>query len=69
MEGVAAELMQLSLDDGLRVMFEPTQSDLVVLHGGQPDVREGGRLTQRLPTVAEAPQRGRRVAAVATGAI
>ena len=51
-----AEFVQFTLDDGSRVMFESAESDLVALHGGQPEVREGGRLTERLQAVAEAAE-------------
>lgn len=37
-------------------MFESDESDLVTLRGGQPDVRDGGRLTARLQGVAEAAE-------------
>ncbi len=51
-----AEFVRFTLDDGSDVMFESAESDLVALHGGQPDVREGGRLTERLQGVAEAAE-------------
>jgi hypothetical protein len=53
---VMAEFVRFTLDDGSEVMFESAESDLVALHGGQPDVRDGGRLTDRLQGVAEAAQ-------------
>ena len=56
MGGVVAEFVRFTLDDGSDVMFESAESDLVALHGGQPVVREGGKLTERLRTVAEAAQ-------------
>jgi hypothetical protein len=37
-------------------MFGPAGGDLAVLLGSQPDVREDGKLTQRLQAVAEAPR-------------
>jgi hypothetical protein len=49
-----AEFVRFTLDDGSDVMFESAESDLVAQHGGQPDVREGGRLAERLQGVAEA---------------
>src|SRR5579859_2867746 len=43
--------------DGSEVLFESAESDLVALHGGgQPEVRDGGRLTARLQEVAEAAE-------------
>jgi hypothetical protein len=40
-----AEFVRFTLDDGSKVLFESAESDLVALHGGQPDVLDGGRLT------------------------
>jgi hypothetical protein len=37
-------------------MFESAEGDLVVQHGGPPDVREGGRLTERLQSVGDAAE-------------
>jgi hypothetical protein len=54
--GVVAEFVRFTLDDGSEVVFESAESDLVRLHGGQPEVREGGRLTERLRGVAEAAE-------------
>lgn len=51
-----AEFVRFTLDDGSDVMFESAESDLVAQHGGGPDVREGGRLTERLQGVAEAAE-------------
>jgi hypothetical protein len=51
-----AEFVEFTLNDGSRVVFEAAEADLVALHGGQPDVREGGRLTERLHAVAEAAE-------------
>ena len=51
-----AEFVRFTFDDGSQVMFESAESDLVALRGGQPDVREGGRLTERLRGVAEAAE-------------
>jgi hypothetical protein len=51
-----AEFVRFTLDDGSVVMFESAESDLVALHGGQPDVSDGGRLTARLQGVAEAAE-------------
>lgn len=54
--GVVAEFVQFTLDAGSLVMFESAESGLVALHGGQPEVREGGKLTARLHGVAEAAE-------------
>jgi hypothetical protein len=51
-----AEFVRFTLEDGSQVLFESAEGDLVALHGGQPDVREGGRLTERLHAVAEAAE-------------
>jgi Trypsin-co-occurring domain 1 len=52
-----AEFVRFTLDDDSMVIFESAESDLVTLRGGgQPDVREGGKLTQRLRGVAEAAE-------------
>jgi hypothetical protein len=51
-----AEFLRFTLDDGSEVMFESAESDLVAPRGGQPVVREGGRLTERLHGVAEAAE-------------
>ena len=51
-----AEFVRFTLDDGSEVMFESAESDLVALRGGAPDVREGGRLTERLQEVTEAAE-------------
>ena len=51
-----AEFVRFTLDDGSEVMFEVAESDLVAQHGGPPDVREGGRLAERLHGVAEAAE-------------
>ncbi len=52
-----AEFVRFTLDDGSQVLFESAESDLVALHGGgQPDVRDGGKLTARLQGVAEAAE-------------
>ena len=47
-----AEFVRFTLDDGSEVLFESAESDLVALHGGQPEVRDGGKLTARLQEVA-----------------
>jgi hypothetical protein len=52
--GVVAEFVRFTLDDGSEVVFESAESDLVAQHGGPPEVREGGRLAERLRGVAEA---------------
>ena len=56
MGGVVAEFVRFTLDDGSEVMFESAESDLVALHGGPPDVCDGGKLTARLQGVAEAAE-------------
>jgi hypothetical protein len=53
---VMAEFVRFTLDDGSEVLFESAESDLVALHGGPPDVRDGGKLTARLQGVAEAAE-------------
>jgi G:T/U-mismatch repair DNA glycosylase len=56
-KGVAvAEFVRFTLDDGSQVVFESAEADLVALHGGEPDVREGGKLTERLHVVAQAAE-------------
>jgi hypothetical protein len=39
---VMAEFVRFTLDDGSEVLFESAESDLVALHGGAPEVRDGG---------------------------
>jgi hypothetical protein len=51
-----AEFVRFTLDDGSEVLFESAESDLVALHGGPPEVRDGGKLTARLRGVAEAAE-------------
>ena len=51
-----AEFVRFTLNDGSEVLFESAESDLVALHGGPPDVRDGGKLTARLQGVAEAAE-------------
>ena len=51
-----SEFVRFTLDDGSEVMFESAESDLVALRGGPPDIRDGGRLTERLHAVAEAAE-------------
>jgi hypothetical protein len=51
-----ADFVRYRLDDGSEVMFETAESDLVALHGGPPNVRDGGKLTERLRGVAEAAE-------------
>jgi len=53
---VVAEFVRFTLDDGSEVLFESAESDLVALHGGPPEVRDGGKLTARLQGVAEAAE-------------
>jgi hypothetical protein len=54
--GVVTEFVRFTLDDGSAVVFEAAESELVRVHGGQPEVREGGRLSERLHGVAEAAE-------------
>jgi Trypsin-co-occurring domain 1 len=51
-----AEFVRFTLDDGSQVLFESAESDLVALHGGPPEVSDGGKLTARLQEVAEAAE-------------
>ena len=51
-----AEFVRFTLDDGSEVLFESAESDLVALHGGAPEVLDGGKLTARLQGVAEAAE-------------
>ena len=51
-----AEFVRFTLDDGSEVLFQSAESDLVALHGGPPEVRDGGKLTARLQGVAEAAE-------------
>ena len=51
-----AEFVRFTLDDGSEVLFESAESDLVALHGGPPEVCDGGKLTARLQEVAEAAE-------------
>jgi hypothetical protein len=51
-----AEFVRFALDDGTEVLFESAESDFVKLHGGQPDVRDGGKLSDRLHAVAAAAE-------------
>jgi hypothetical protein len=51
-----AEFVRFMLDDGSEVLFESAESDLVALHGGALEVRDGGKLTARLQGVAEAAE-------------
>ena len=51
-----AEFVRFTLDDGSEVLFESAESDLVALHGGAPEVRDGGKLTAQLQGVAEAAE-------------
>ena len=53
---MVAEFVRFTLDDGSEVLFESAESDLVALHGGAPEVRDGGKLTARLQGVAEAAE-------------
>ena len=51
-----SEFVRFTLDDGSEVIFESAESDLVALRGGPPDIRDGGRLTERLHAVAAAAE-------------
>jgi hypothetical protein len=51
-----AEFVKFRLDDGSEVFFESAESDLVQLHGGEPEVADGGRLQTRLEAVATAAE-------------
>ncbi len=51
-----AEYVRYTLDDGSVVVFESAESSLVAMHGGEPEVLEGGKLAGRLAGVAEAAQ-------------
>ena len=51
-----AEFVRFTLDNGSQVLFESAESDLVALHGGPPDVCDGGKLAARLQGVAEAAE-------------
>jgi hypothetical protein len=51
-----AEFVRYTLDDGSQVVFETAESDLVALHGGQPDVVDRGKLQARLEAVAAAAE-------------
>ena len=51
-----AEFVRFTLDDGSQVLFESAESDLVALHGGAPEMSDGGKLTARLQEVAEAAE-------------
>lgn len=49
-----ADFVKFVLDDGSEVYFESAESDLVALHGAEPDVVDGGRLQARLESVGQA---------------
>jgi hypothetical protein len=49
-----AEFVKFVLDDGTEVIFESAESDLVAEHGGDAVVTDGGKLSARLGSVAEA---------------
>jgi hypothetical protein len=51
-----AEFVRFVLDDGSEVLFESAESDLVALHSGEPEVRDGGRLQDRLVAVSQAAE-------------
>ena len=50
------EFVSFTLDDSSEVYFEAAESDLVKLHGGPPEVVDGGRLQTRLTEVAAAAE-------------
>jgi len=50
---VVADLVEYELDDGSTVLFESAEASLVSLRGGDPDVKEGGRLADRLSGIAK----------------
>jgi hypothetical protein len=47
-----ADFVKFLLDDGSEVYFEAAEGDLVALHGGEPNVINGGPLQARLDAVA-----------------
>jgi hypothetical protein len=51
-----AEFVKFTLDDGSEVFFESAESDLVEMHGGEPEVTDGGPLHARLAAVASAAE-------------
>ncbi|WP_432246637.1 CU044_2847 family protein [Streptomyces sanyensis] len=51
-----AEFIKYTLDDGSEVIFESAESALVELHGGQPNVVDGGQLQTRLESVSAAAE-------------
>jgi hypothetical protein len=51
-----AEFVRFELEDGTEVLFESAESDLVALHSGEPEVRDGGRLEDRLAAVSAAAE-------------
>src|SRR4051812_13081317 len=53
---LVADFVRYALDDGTQVLFESAESNLVGLHGGEPEVSDGGRLTRRLRDVAAAAE-------------
>jgi hypothetical protein len=48
-----ADLVEYTLDDGSTVLFESAEANLVSLHGGDPEVKEGGPLADRLSSIAK----------------
>jgi hypothetical protein len=48
-----ADFVEYEPDDGSRVLFESAEASLVSLHGGDPDVKDGGRLGDRLSSIAK----------------
>ncbi len=50
------DFVRFALPDGSDVFFEAAESDLVRLHGGEPEVMDGGGLRGRLGAVAAAAE-------------
>jgi hypothetical protein len=48
-----ADFVSVTLDDGSEVLFESAESDLVALHGGEPEIVSAGTVG-RLAAIAEA---------------
>ena len=48
-----ADLVGYELEVVSRMLFESAEASLVSLHGGDPDVKDGGRLADRLSSIAK----------------
>ena len=48
-----ADLVEYALDDGSTVLFESAEASMVSLYGGAPDIKEGGRIADRLSSIAK----------------